>query len=1136
MTASTHKKIRKSDKFWVTKINKKGKQSLVAPVVVEDGPVLMASTTVGTQANSSDFLFYKGGYSKNTRMSFIIDTTKNPDNSADKTIIVPFTLYTPSYQFTIDWGDGTSTTYPANASLTTVGLTHTYSTAGQYAIVITSDEQKIPVLNWSTSGNVGGNKYKLIQLSTPLITFDTACPNSNSAQYFAYECDNLLFIATQFFINNPQIRNYDYCFSKCSKLVKLPYDLFKYVKYQSSYQEVFAHDLALQTVPNDLFATAKAIDLGGAFSGDSNLVLDVDLGTFFGTEPYINVDVHDIFRDCVKTTGDAVEFTKKFTEYVAYVIGTGTFDTGWGTLTGKIYAQPIYNSDGKLVRDLVPAKTGNFYGGRIAPQDCLYDEINGEFLLPSSTFTYGTEKDVSDSYVFEGKTGEVGYDVVGNPTIQNGIVSNFSTSDYLTIPAPNLSTANDWEIATKVNVPRLTDSYQVFFTGSANHPFVGVDIDGRGRLVAAIGNSSGNGWQILESSSSWLGTKKTVPLNTDFWTKITFNGSKYSIYYSADGENWEETIYYESTQKIYHDPTNIISIGIGRMHNSFVCSGSIDLKETYIKVNNELWFGNQTQLVSADENVYLQSDGLGQYIQTNIHATGDTEVSTSFSVAQIETLSSIFSSRTSYNNANFGLSSREQGVLTAYYNKSNIDIPNCIVQPNRRIYIDMIKNNISVDNMSYSSIANYASFTASIPLRFFALATSTPSFFLNGKLYRTNIVNGNDKYDFIPVPKGLQIGYYTVPSNGMWDIVEQKFYPNQGTGAFTIGGFTFDNIENNLPYSFKKNALYNCEKWSNFAIPENVWTGTPSSREDWLAVNVGKTNWLLTDSMNMLLLESANSNILCSPTDALKADMEAPLSWYTGTIPEQVQGIIKPEPYESVDSLRNIINALPELRGYIIIGNPTIENSIMSGINDSNYAELAADATDTDIHDYEFGTEVVIPQNPDKTRGHILAYRAGSLEGIAYRSDTNTIRWYIARKDGTATDISINSSLTVSPGDTVLIHCSYLGDKVFQLSVSKDNGITWTNDTVTQGDYNFYSITTTQRFRFGRAMGTTSNYYFSGSINLKKTYIKVNNKVWFDGTEKLNEVLDLSGCVNKGGLTSDDLQKVIDKGYTLVLN
>ena len=65
---------------------------------------------------------------------------------------------------------------------------------------------------------------------------------------------------------------------------------------------------------------------------------------------------------------------------------------------------------------------------------------------------------------------------------------------------------------------------------------------------------------------------------------------------------------------------------------------------------------------------------------------------------------------------------------------------------------------------------------------------------------------------------------------------------------------------------------------------------------------------------------------------------------------------------------------------------------------------------------------------------------------------------------------------------------------------------------------------------------TNAGRFFKGSINLNDTYIKINNKVWFDGTEKLNEVLDLSGCVNKGGLTSAELQTVIDKGYTLVLN
>lgn len=39
----------------------------------------------------------------------------------------------------------------------------------------------------------------------------------------------------------------------------------------------------------------------------------------------------------------------------------------------------------------------------------------------------------------------------------------------------------------------------------------------------------------------------------------------------------------------------------------------------------------------------------------------------------------------------------------------------------------------------------------------------------------------------VPVPTGLQIGDYTVPSNGMWDVVTQQFFGNSGTGKFSYG-------------------------------------------------------------------------------------------------------------------------------------------------------------------------------------------------------------------------------------------------------------------------------------------------------------------------------------------------------------
>lgn len=55
--------------------------------------------------------------------------------------------------------------------------------------------------------------------------------------------------------------------------------------------------------------------------------------------------------------------------------------------------------------------------------------------------------------------------------------------------------------------------------------------------------------------------------------------------------------------------------------------------------------------------------------------------------------------------------------------------------------------------------------------------------------YCFKIFQNNDLIQhLVPVPAGLKIGDYTVPSNGMWDIVEQKFYGNSGTGEFTYGG------------------------------------------------------------------------------------------------------------------------------------------------------------------------------------------------------------------------------------------------------------------------------------------------------------------------------------------------------------
>ena len=58
----------------------------------------------------------------------------------------------------------------------------------------------------------------------------------------------------------------------------------------------------------------------------------------------------------------------------------------------------------------------------------------------------------------------------------------------------------------------------------------------------------------------------------------------------------------------------------------------------------------------------------------------------------------------------------------------------------------------------------------------------------DARMYRVKLLEYSVPVrDFVPVPAGLQIGNFVVPSNGMWDVVEQKFYGNKGTGNFMYG-------------------------------------------------------------------------------------------------------------------------------------------------------------------------------------------------------------------------------------------------------------------------------------------------------------------------------------------------------------
>jgi hypothetical protein len=98
-------------------------------------------------------------------------------------------------------------------------------------------------------------------------------------------------------------------------------------------------------------------------------------------------------------------------------------------------------------------------------------------------------------------------------------------------------------------------------------------------------------------SSSYTGTKTiqadwTITTGTTYWLKGITNGPVFSFYYSLDGKNYtliDSVDYTGNTFQI----TNSFSFGATQNDGYGVFNGSIDLKETYIKINGKIWFGKE---------------------------------------------------------------------------------------------------------------------------------------------------------------------------------------------------------------------------------------------------------------------------------------------------------------------------------------------------------------------------------------------------------------------------------------------------------------------------------------------------------------------------------------------------------------
>ena len=173
-----------------------------------------------------------------------------------------------------------------------------------------------------------------------------------------------------------------------------------------------------------------------------------------------------------------------------------------------------------------------------------------------------------------------GYTVVGNLTIVDGVVSGFSASDYLdsSIIFPNSLALNSSETQIKFTTLNDTSFYgktliYTPYTGNTD----GLWIGSRGVLGAFIGGENNR-----------VTSNLTLQPNTTYIVKLVVGSDTISIYAGTSIDNLQLVA---SKEKTLFTPTVNHKVFIGcRLSGASAFTGSIDLNETYIKINDVYWF------------------------------------------------------------------------------------------------------------------------------------------------------------------------------------------------------------------------------------------------------------------------------------------------------------------------------------------------------------------------------------------------------------------------------------------------------------------------------------------------------------------------------------------------------------------
>lgn len=175
--------------------------------------------------------------------------------------------------------------------------------------------------------------------------------------------------------------------------------------------------------------------------------------------------------------------------------------------------------------------------------------------------------------------------------VVNGIATGFDSIASIHTPLDFTPGDKTWEIQIKFKPkrnPAYENFYQALFGSHKSHfncPAVQINLD-RNTIFAGFRVKNGeDGWNRSDEQPYTFDTE------IYHWVKFIYDGASYRVYISTDGRSFDEIIKIEYGGVVYQIDSSIEIGGLYENNTNWKFYGSIDLKEMYIKIGDEIWWG-----------------------------------------------------------------------------------------------------------------------------------------------------------------------------------------------------------------------------------------------------------------------------------------------------------------------------------------------------------------------------------------------------------------------------------------------------------------------------------------------------------------------------------------------------------------